>query len=965
MADLKSFLSIVAEDLISRFGTNLADVAVIFPNRRMRLFFNNYLYEHVHEPVWAPTYYAIDDLFRQMTTLRPADPIKLVCELYKAYIQVHQDKVGKSSVAESLDEFYAFGEILLRDFDDIDKQLVNTRLLFSNLQDLDALKDDFNHLNESQLEALARYFRQTFQGNSSLQTAFWSIWNMLGEVYQTYQAQLENEQLAYPGMMMRRALENDSHVFSHDSYVFAGFNVLNKCEEQLFSRLKDKSLFYWDTDLYYLDEKGNARNEAGNFLAHNLRKFGSAIDKSPFDCLLSPEKEITIIHSASESGQSAAIAPWLDAISHPQAFTKPDSAIVLCNEQLLPVVMHSIPPKQVANVNITMGFPIAQTPVTSFLYALLELQIKGISPSRQAFRYKYVLPVLRHPYTQLILPEAKSVEKELLQSNLFFPSQETLIDKEIFRNTSDVTDLANYLLTLIRRLGKAMKGTEKEDDIYGGLYRESVFRAYQLLNRLYGLISSGELRIEKVTFFRLLKKINASTQVPFHGEPVRGLQIMGMLETRALDFDHLLLLSVNEGFMPGTSDDNTFIPQFLRKHFEMSTFEHQDSIYAYYFYRLIQRAKKVTLVYSTDKTQLGKAEMSRFILQLLIDKRLNIKRFSIQTPLIPLPTKTIEIRKDDALMSKIRGKYDSLINPDSIRLSPSAINKFIDCPLQFYFQYIEELMPEEELTDELDNAIFGTLFHKAAELLYREIARNNGQHDADSFLVREADLDPYLKWPHLTERIVNQAFTIAYFKNRQIDLGQYNGEQLINFKVVCHLLHRLIEIDKQRTPFIIRGLEHRVLGNFKLEAWNASLKISGIVDRFEEKDGTCYIIDYKTSGKHKTFKTMDDLVAPKDSRAAHVLQTFIYASVLIKEGKYDLPVVPALFYLQEAGKDDYSPVIAFEKEPISDFRTLNTAFEEAFIPKIAELFNPDIPFVQTAFSAKCSYCDFKNLCGRS
>ena len=957
------FLLSVAEDLLSRFGTDLADVAVIFPSRRARLFFNNYLYKQAQTPVWAPQYYTIDELFGEMSDLHVADPIKLVCELYKAYTEVHNAHAEKPT-EETLDEFFSFGETLLSDFDDVDKHLVNARSLFTNLQDLDALRDDFDHLNEEQLETISRYFRQTFLGESSLQQAFRSIWSILGEVYISYKSCLREQKLAYPGMLMRDVIEKsadfDEQLFKHKTYVFAGFNVLNKCEYEYFKAFKNKALFYWDTDAYYLDKKGNALNEAGKFIAENIQKFGSAFDWKNFDSFLSEEKEITIIAAPSENAQTAAIVPWIRSLEKSKEFLEPDSAIVLCNEQILPTVMHSIPAEEVENVNITMGFPITQTPVSGLLQVLVDMQLKGSSGT--SFRYKYVLPVLRHPYIQVIFPEAKTVEKAIVQGNLFFPNQEDLPDTGIFRSTKDAIGLAEYLLEIIRRVGQSYGENHDSKDIYDGLYQESVFRAFQVLNRLYGLLSTGELQVEKVTFVRLMRKLLSTTQIPFHGEPVKGLQIMGILETRTLDFDHLILLSVNEGFMPGNSNDNTFIPQYLRKYFELSTLEHQDSVYAYYFYRLIQRAKKITLVYNTDKTQMGKAEVSRFILQLLIDSRLKIKRYSIQTAVRPVQTEVIEIPKTN-LMDKIRNKYDCNTNPEAHSLSPSALNIFIDCPLRFYFQYIEELRAKDDLTDELDSAQFGTIFHKSAELLYRKIGRIGDNKQFDPFVVRKEDLEFFLENAFQLDFLVNQAFSTEYFKGRQVELDQYNGEQLINFRVVRHMLQRLIELDIKRTPFSICGLEYRLYDYFELGS-GIKLKVGGIIDRLEEKDGANWIIDYKTGGRAKSFKSVEDLVIPKETRASHVFQTFSYASVLMKNNKGIRPIVPALLYLQEAGKEDYSPVIQFEKEYIADYRSLDEAFDESFKNKIAELFDEETPFYQTSVISKCDYCDFKNLCNR-
>ncbi len=982
------FLSLVACDLLKRFGTDLANVAVIFPGRRARLFFNNYLYQHAGKPVWAPRYFSIDELFQQASGLAAADNILLVSELYKTYIDVF-NAYSNTPSTETLDEFFFFGEILLNDFDDIDKNLVNARSLFSNLEDLNQLRDDFEHLTESQIETLSRYFKQSFQQNTNLQQAFLAIWNLLGPVYASFKEKLKAKNIAYPGMLAREAIENETAGYPLQQYVFVGFNVLNKCEEKLFKKLKHKGLFYWDYDRYYMGAgygvlgagygvqgAGYGKSEAGRFIMQNIQKFGSALPSEYFDnfnpepCTLHPEPrtlhpklKITIISSPSETAQSACIPAWIDTLRHDPAFTEPDSAIVLCNESILPTVMHAIPPKKVENVNITMGFPINQTPVISFLQVLTDLQVKGYVASAKAFRYKQVLAVLRHPYTQMLFPEATDVEKELTENNIFLPTIEILRNHSIFQYAGNTELLAVWLIQQITKVGTCYADMQSSEDLYAGLYQESIFRAYQVINRLYGLLQSGDLEVDKTTFLRLMKKLFSTTKIPFHGEPVKGLQIMGLLETRNLDFKNLILLSVNEGFMPGTNNDNTFIPQFIRKYFELNTIEHQDSVYAYYFYRLIQRAENITLVYNTDQTQTGKAEISRFLLQLLIESGLNIQQRSLQTSIRPIGETKITVQKDEALLNKIRQQYDLNTNPEAHRLSPSALNTFIDCSLKFYFQYIEGLKAADELSDELDSSVFGTIFHKAAELLYKKIGGVETIDPDHPVLIRKEQLELFLKTPPLLEKIVAHAFSSKFFKNREVSPNQYNGEQLINFRVINHLLRRLISYDAQHTPFYICGLEFSVQDHFDLPSCNAKINVGGIIDRLDQKENTLRIVDYKTSGSGKPFKTLDDLTVQTDKRASHVFQLFTYASVLIKNGAKSA-IAPALLYLQEAGKDDYSPVISFEGNAIADFKLLSPAFDEIFIRKIEELFNPDIPFSQTGATGKCAYCDFKILCNR-
>ncbi|GHT04051.1 hypothetical protein AGMMS49525_09980 [Bacteroidia bacterium] len=1019
------FLSLVAKDLIDRFGTDLSDVTVVFPNIRAGLFFNNYLYKEAQKPLWAPRYTSIENLFEQASDLQKGDSIQLIVELYAVYIQVlnaHSAEPAK----ESIDEFFFFGEVLLNDFDDIDKNLVNARALFSNLQDLDELRDDFAHLSEAQKEALKRRF-QHFVGDTKLKNAFQNIWNILGEVYTKFKQKLQTENIAYPGMLMRDVIENDPHRAldpqspdSQPHYVFVGFNVLSKCEEQLFKRLKPQSSFYWDYDKYYLE------TEAGKFISQNRTKFGDALkDQHDFDSFVQSSKKITFLASPSESAQAAVIPDWIEALNQSPSFTEPNSAIVLCNEKLLPTVMHAIPPTKVENVNITMGFPITQTAICSFLQVVAELHTKGYRVGDQTFYYKYVLPVLQHPYTTLIFPEAGALAKTIVKEKQFFIAacrgeacSGSTIDHLLFKSLPDTLALAEYLLELIQAIGQKHEKETSEADTYTGLHQESIFRAYQVINRLYGIMRVSKKSMQKETFLRLLRKLLATVQIPFHGEPVKGLQIMGVLETRTLDFKNLLMLNVNEGFMPGTTSENTFVPQFLREHFGMSTIDHQDSIYAYYFYRLIQRAENITLVYNTDKTQTGKSEISRFLLQLLVDQKLkeNIQRFSLQAAIKPRQTEAITVKKTPEILEALRNRFDANAYPPRL-LSPTALSTSIDCSYRFYLEYVKGLREKNELVDELDNSVFGNIFHRAAEYLYTSCggvrplfindtlinsknrlaesqidlsdlvptqsgsvyfydkgtdnnSKNQINKEFSARLITGEYLDEFLKQPYLIEKLVFDAFKEEYFNKREVHKADFNGEQLINFHVVVEMMKRLIRFDRQRTPFTIRGLEYPIAEDFTLPDRNMTLKIGGIIDRLDEKDGTLYIVDYKTGANTKEIKSIDELFEPKANRAAHIFQTFVYASALLQEresrlhGEDSMPVVPQLLYIRQAHKGDYSSTVLVNKEPIADFRNLQLDFNALLLNKIDDLFNPEIPFTQTEIPQNCEYCPFRELCNR-
>jgi len=956
------FLQQVALALLKKYGNDLSRITVVFPNRRARLFFNEYLCQPSDKPVWAPAYASLDELFHQASGLHTADPLKLLTELYYTYTSVY-NRNKQDAAIESFDEFYFFGEILLGDFQDVDKNLVNELALFSNLSELDKLKDDFEHLDEAQWTVIQRFFKDISTNRTQLKEAFFSIWNILGTVYSEFKKKLLSEGIAYDGMLFRGVVEemqaNGVSAFPQEKYAFVGFNVLTECEKTLFKILKqnDKALFYWDFDDYYMSET----QEAGRFMRENIRRFGNDLQDMDTNLFVSVPKKITLVASPSESAQAGFVPQWISSLNYSQGFDKPDSAIVLCNEQNLQAVMHAIPPTA-SNVNITMGFPLSQTPVYSMLTALAELQLKGVDEGQKRYRYNYVLPVLRHPYIRLAFTEASEVQNRMVKENNFFPTQEDLQNKQIFCASKDAVDMATYLVEILKTVAAAYGKTEDQvDNSFGELYSEALFRAFQVVNRLKDLLSTGELKVEKATFASLLKRMLSATSIPFHGEPARGLQVMGLLETRNMDFRNVLMMSTNEGVMPKSDNESSFIPHFIRKFFGMTTIEHQDSLYAYHFYRLLQRAENIVLMYNTANQQTGKSEMSRFLLQLLTEFPQPIERINLQSEIKPHNPTPLVVPKTLDLVAKIKNKYDLLSNAEASTLSPSALNNYLDCSLRFYLQYIEGIRPPQELSDELDNSVLGSVFHKAVELIYLEIGKVIREKDKpfSAFVVTQDHIDGYLKLDGRIDKAIEKAFDEEFF-NRPMPRDRYNGEQLIYFRIVKQFIKRLLHLDKKDAPFTIVGLEQKK--HRKVNIDGMQLRVGGIIDRLDSKDGALRVVDYKTGGKPKEPKEMNELFDGSKERANYIFQAFVYASILIEEQQE--AVVPALVYINKATDEDYSPIIKWNKEPISDFRLLAEEFEEAFKLKLIELFDPEIPFSQTKNEKACEWCDFKGLCGK-
>jgi len=950
---METFLKLVASDLYNRANGNLARTAVVFPNKRAALFFNEYLAKEAGKPIWSPAYITISELFRSMSTLEVADPIKLVCELYKVYRQTTNSE-------ETLDNFYFWGELLISDFDDADKNLARTKDLFSNLKELKSLMGDLSYMDKEQEEAIQQFFHNfSIERRTVLKERFISLWDVLGDIYTRFKENLKQQGIAYEGMLYREVMETfQTDGLPYETYVFVGFNVLNKVERQLFKALKDadKALFYWDYDESYLNK---THHEAGVFIKQNLKEFPSPLDASCFNRLDSP-KEIHYVASPTENAQARYLPQW---IRKNLTESEKETAVVLCNESLLQPVLHSLP-EDVKHVNITMGFPLSQTPVYSFVLALLELQINGFNPKNGRFLFEQVMAVLKHPYTRQQTTEAEALEKSLTKDNRFYPLPSELKKDEclghLFTPVSGLLPLTGYLLEALQQVAIIYReDTEKEqNDALNQLYRESLFKAYTTFGRIRTLMEEGILNIQPHTFRKLVVRILSTLNIPFHGEPAIGLQVMGVLETRNLDFRHLILLSTNEGQLPKNGGDSSFIPYNLRKAFGMTTIEHKIAVYAYYFYRLLQRAEKVTLMYNNSSDGLNRGEWSRFMLQFLIEWKHPILLQTLQAKQSPQGSTTITLPKTPEVMQKMWHRFSLEANKDAL-LSPSALNCYLDCTLRFYFKYVARLKAPEEVNADIDSATFGSIFHLAAENIYKDLT-------AHGKVINKETIEALLKHPLKLESYVDNAFKELFFYIPQEEKSEYNGTQLIHSEVIVRYLRQLLKHDYAYAPFTFEASEKDVFEEVSIHTPNGDLttRIGGVIDRMDSKDGILRIVDYKTGGSADKSQSIDSLFMRDKNRSGYIFQTFLYASIMSRLSQQR--IAPALLYIHRAAADDYSPIIRIkedkEVEEVLDFSIYEGKFREKLQELLEEIFHPDIPFTQTDVEDKCAYCDFKAMC---
>lgn len=956
--------------MLNKYGSDLSRVAVVFPNKRASLFLDNHLLDLSDTPIWSPRYFTISELFESQSKRLVADPIKSVCDLHKCFTEC-------TGMDESLDQFYGWGQLLLSDFDDVDKNLADPQQVFANVSDLHAFDTD-EFLSPEQRESLKRFFScLTDTHNALLKERFLRLWSQLGPLYQRFNQYMSEQGLGYEGAIHREVAESGTLDLPYDQYLFVGFHVLNGTEKKLFTLVKGegKAHFYWDYDQYYMEGE-LSESDPGYYIKQQKILFGNELDHADASLYdqMREEKDITFVSATSQDIQARYVAPWLDSIPTPSA--RPDTAIVLCDETLLPSVVHSLP-SSVGEVNITSGLPLRQSPVFSFIQRLMQMQTIGHPRNTDQYRLFHLKGVLLHPLATYFSEDAPLLLQQLQRARRYYPHREELeTDERLSILFADVDSneaadgtyspsrrMLSYLLGVVKQLGKHVG--EKTQDAKDPFLEECVYRIYTILVRLSNLMDSGDLTIDLITLERLLGQIVDSTTVPFHGEPAVGVQVMGVLETRNLDFPNLLILSCNEKNMPKVSGSSSFIPYAIRKAYGLTTPDHQSNIYAYYFYRMLQRARHITMVYCNVPDNKHSGEMSRFMLQMLVKSPHHIHRRSLSTEIKPIIYRPSAVEKDQAVMTKLHQRFTT---DEKKVLSPTAINRYLRCPLMFYYNYVADLKEDNDLLDEgIDSMMFGTLFHKGAENLYKRMPHRNQ--------IGKEDVKYILDHPEIIEECVDQAFREEYFNQKAgTKMPEYNGMQLLNRSVIARYLHQLMEIDHELAPFTIIALEKGVYDELTLYAGTAAehrIKYGGVIDRWDletDEDGTPYmrVLDYKTGSKSQSALADIDAIFAQENIQKHsdyYLQTFLYS--MIVSSRYNpkgYKIRPALLFIQKAAGKDYDPILKLGKQPVDDAATYREEYMERLTAVVEEMFDPETPFTPTQDEERCRSCPYRQLC---
>jgi hypothetical protein len=927
-----------------------------------------YLAARIEKPVWAPSILTINELFRSFSLLQiPGNEI-LLFELYKVY-----DSLKKPH--ESFDEFYHWGDMLLNDFDDVDKYLVDASVLFRNVLDLKNIDAQFGSLTDEQVEIIRRFWTNfNWDKPTNEKKSFISIWSVLSYLYTGFRETLRKQNLAYEGMVFRDVAQSieTRNTFDErwDMVHFIGFNALNDCEKVLMKRFKkaDKARFYWDYDNSYIKE--SRLNSAGFFLRENLKMFGNDMPSGwSFDTMLTkhaPAVYRRVIDTSSDVAQVKLVSQLLEEIPDMNISDAHHTAVVLSDENLLMPVLTSLP-ENMGDINITMGHPLKQTLVYSLIRHLMDLHTgAAISDGIVHFTSGNVISILKHPLLTGLLNESDNeLVRKVARTNLSeissdqFSKSETL--SGIFKKISTPAELSGYFKDILSFIASDNeRNTENDRNIFvqTSIRNEFIYRVVLSLNRLESIVNTPDVPFTLDTYIKILDRLLRMQSVPFSGEPLSGIQIMGILETRALDFKNLIILSVNEGILPAISSGSSFIPFSLREAFGLPSLNHQESIFAYHFYRLLQRAENVTFIYNSNSEGLRSGEMSRFLIQMKYEEAMKPVFFDFNFEI-----KTPVASGDRIAREKEHSEQLALLFLDrkiERSLSPSAINTWLNCRMKFFYRYVNRLKEPENISKDIDPAMLGNILHGLMKNLYSPYVGRELTGEIITGIINDR---------HFLAKVISEELNITYKSGRSVSIS---GNELIVTDVLMAYLNRILHADKLHVPFIILNLEDtfNFLLPFVSNGSEMNVLIGGNIDRIDIGNRVTRIVDYKTGIVSESVKEISDLFTDDRKKDPDGwLQTLLYCEAYLaaSPGSIVRPSIYKIKKMNSSSTDDRLKINSGTGNDLSidNYMDIREEFISGLKDLISIIFSNDEPFLKTKDRrGKCLYCPYRTLCMR-
>ena len=940
---MQSFITQLTQHLYTHRQAEMKDLCIVFPTRRAGLFFKDELSKLIDKPVWSPAVYSIQDFILKMNNTVIPDQLTLLFELYKVY--------QKYFPAESFDRFYPWGELLLKDFNDLDNYLVSADKVFSTVTDIHDIETAFA-LPEEELIRIRNFWQNFFDHDPSrLKNEFMNTWKHLSGIFRDFTKALEDQNQAYDGMAYRKiseALErNEINIpEEYNHVVFAGFYALSPAEEKIFNYFikEKKATTYFDADKYYTDD---ATQEAGKFFRNN-----KLIEKNynwKGDYFGSTKKTITTTGIPLLVGQAKYAGQLIQELMKQKDFVPERTAIVLPDEKLLFPVLYALP-EEVKHVNVTMGYPLRQTPLFDLFEALINLQknARQEKGTEVSFYFRDIKSILNHPYIRIISREPirkwlQEIDENFIriEASLLTGAATDALFKELFYIPPTLHEVFDWMRRILQLILLGMKEGEFR---FHKLESEFVFHFYTHLKRLEDIFKENDIEVDIQTFRKIFRELISTVKIPFTGEPLKGLQIMGFLETRVLDFDHVIVLSVNEDTLPAAGNQPSFIPFNIRKAFGLPTFEEQHAVSAYHFYRLLQRSADVQLVYNTEPSNLTGGERSRFLLQLEYElqkkhpEQIQLIRKVVSTQVQKEKSEAIVIEKTPQVLNELSKYLKAGDKLPGSALSPSGLGMYISCSLKFYFRYVAGLKEIEESEDNMEAATFGTVLHRAMQLLYTGIPELN----PESIKACRKKIDATV------DQAIHEEF---------VAIHHLEGKNILLRNVIRRLIHRLLDTELMNGNVRLLQLEKDVSTEYSIDP-EKTVNLYGIIDRLDKVQDRVRIIDYKT-GKVIKRKNLDMEKLFSDPKSKEQFQAMYYAFLTAKEYQ-NVPLVSGLFILREL-----TDGIWFLNQDMPFTQDQFSEFNDRLKRLIGEIFDPAIPFSQTEDEQRCEYCAFAEICNRN
>ena len=922
IASMITFLDQLAHQFVS---TDLNRACFVFPTRRAAYIFKRSLINHSSKTLLLPDIFGIRDFISTVSPLPIAEPLPLLLTLYNVY--------SKHDKNLPLEKFIPWGEIILHDFNEIDLQLINAKKLFQRIYDLKAIEEEFS-IEEEERKQVAEFW-QLFSNKeiTPLQQTFLSNWEILPKVYDEFKQSLLEKKFIYEGMAYRSLAENPqqhSQLIYWDKIVFAGFYALSNAEEKIISYLQaqNKAEVFWDVDEYYFDDKNQ---EAGKYLRKN--KLLDKDFKWKSDSFNSIPKNIYITGAPLLEAQAKWLGVQLEIDLKKPGFKPQATAIVLPDEQLLIPVLNALPP-QLKELNVTMGYPVKQNSIYSLLMLYLQLHSTSKESNAADTFFRSQLQVLiQHP---LVKTKDAALINLINGSDSLYLSASSLTTHDqllqlFFKPVKMPADLTAALISIAELISR------KEEESFNRQAAEFVLDELTKFNVHILPYYPG---LNETVVIRLLSDFLRTLRISFTGEPLTGVQIMGFLETRVLDFERVYILSMNEDQLPKASRSNSYIPYSLRKSFGLPVQEDQDAVYAYHFYRLLQRSNEIHLIYNTEVKSPAGREKSRYLLQLAMEaeKKSNgnvrVHYQDVNLPVHAIKEAPIEIKKSEDILALMSARYLTKGN-DAKGFSPTALIDYNWCTLRFYYKHIAGIREPLEDKTELSQDVFGNIFHEAMRMLYNEqtILEPSGFKSLKEKINEKAD-----------------AALLKIFK-RKIT----GGNDYLLFGIIKELLSKILLTDEKELPVKIISLEQEYSAELNVPG-TGNILLRGKLDRVDEKEGIVRIIDYKT-GSYKIGgkELMENIFRELDYKAG--FQLMFYA-LMWKKNFPDAKIKSGIYPLKKTSKG-----IDFIYGDVIDDYMLQV-FEEKLLALIKDIFNSSISFLKTEKIKRCRICEFKNICQR-